>query len=137
MIFRDLSKAFDVADHEVLAAKLKRYGIHINPLRLLSDFMTGRNQIVIGGGGTVKSQPLTTVIGVAQGSSLSNIMFSVLLNDLPESIQDGHVLMYANDVAEIVTAPTIDELERKLNRVAAKLNHWFKIKRDKNSLCPI
>lgn len=64
-------------------------------------------------------------IGVAQGSSLSNIVFSLLLNDLPAWIKDAHILMYADDVAAVVEAPTVDALEVKLNAVAGELQRWF------------
>lgn len=125
VIFCDLSKAFDVADHNVLTKKLRHYGIDGPALSLLVDFMTGRSQVVVGKGGQVRSLPLETVIGVAQGSSLSNIMFSLLLNDLPDNIHDGHVLMYADDVAAVVTATSVDSLEEKLNVVARELQQWF------------
>lgn len=125
VIMCDLSKAFDVADHDVLAVKLRHYGFDGPSLALLTDFMADRIQIVTGVDGRVKSKPLKATIGVAQGSSLSNIMFSLLLNDLPECMDNAHILMYADDVAAVVLAPTRELLERRLNMVAEKLHVWF------------
>lgn len=125
VLFCDLSKAFDVADHSVLAAKLHHYGIAGAPHSLLTDFMVGRSQIVAGDGGSVRSDPIGTTMGVAQGSSLSNILFSLLLNDLPQAVNTAEVLMYADDVAAVVTAPSIDKLEQRLNDTAAVLSDWF------------
>lgn len=127
VIMCDLSKAFDVADHNVLAAKLRHYGFDGPSLALLTDFMTDRCQIVTGDCGKVRLISLKASIGVAQGSSLSNIMFSLLLNDLPECIKNAHILMYADDVAAVVEAPTMEVLERRLSMAAEELHHWFRI----------
>ncbi|KAJ2939493.1 hypothetical protein O0L34_g6315 [Tuta absoluta] len=69
---------------------------------------------------------MSTSMGVAQGSSVSNILFSLLLNDLPESIDAGEAFMYADDVAVVVCAKNHDSLERKLNEAAAQVCTWFK-----------
>ncbi|KOB73739.1 putative tick transposon [Operophtera brumata] len=74
-----------------------------------------RQMVVSGASGGETSGSLTTSIEVAQGSSISNIMFSLLLNDLPECIADAHILMYADDVAAVVRAPNMEQLERRLN----------------------
>lgn len=127
VLFCDLSKAFDVANHKLLAAKIKHYGIAGPPQRLLIDFLQERSQIVVGEGGQTRSSPLDILLGVPQGSSVSNILFSILMNDLPEAIQEGHVLMYADDVAAVVSAPSTEGLESNLNIVASKISNWFKI----------
>ncbi|CAG9132414.1 unnamed protein product [Plutella xylostella] len=125
VVFCDLSKAFDVANHDVLATKMNYYGISGPSLALLTNSMRQRSQVVVGEGGSIRSDPLTTTMGVAQGSSLSNIMFSLLLNDLPQSIDTAHMLMYADDVAGVVVAPNIEQLEQRLNETATKLAQWF------------
>ncbi|XP_047987684.1 uncharacterized protein LOC125227413 [Leguminivora glycinivorella] len=123
----DLSKAFDVADHGVITEKLRYYGINGSPLSLFESMLRDRSQIVVGDGGRVKSDPLEASMGVAQGSSVSNLLFSLLLNDLPESIDTAEVLMYADDVAAIVTAPTVESIEQKLNQTTAQLAEWFDV----------
>lgn len=127
MLCCDLSKAFDVADHAVLAVKLQYYGICGRALDLLKDLMSDRIQIVDAGDAKNRSDPLSSAMGVAQGSSVSNILFSLLLNDLPNAVTVADILMYADDVAAIVTAPTIDQLESKLNETTARLAEWFTI----------
>jgi hypothetical protein len=66
-------------------------------------------------------------MGVAQGSSVSNILFSLLLNDLPEAIPAADILMYADDVAGIISAPNVDSLETRLNNAANQLSRWFSL----------
>ncbi|XP_063381250.1 uncharacterized protein LOC134667766 [Cydia fagiglandana] len=125
VLFCDLSKAFDVVDHGLLSSKLHHYGIRGPAQALMSDFMNKRTQYVTGQRGTLNSHGLSAAIGVPQGSSLSNVVFSILLNDLPMAVSEGEVYMYADDVAAIVTAPSIDQLESKLNLVAGQLSNWF------------
>lgn len=122
----DLSKAFDVADHDVIANKLQHYGIRGPALSLLVDFMSNRNQTVVGEGGLARSREIATKIGVPQGSSLSNIIFSLLMNDLPNSVKEAQVTMYADDVAALVTGRSVDDLERRLALAATQLAEWFK-----------
>lgn len=125
VLFCDLSKAFDVADHALLVEKLAHYGICGPALQLIASFLSNRYQVVTGRAGKIRSQALPTSIGVPQGSSLSNIVFSLLMNDLPAWIKDAHVFMYADDVAAVVEAPTVNELEARLTSVASQLHQWF------------
>lgn len=37
----------------------------------------------------------------------------------------AEVLMYADDVVAVVTVPTVDALERRLNATASQLSGWF------------
>ncbi|XP_063531441.1 uncharacterized protein LOC134742322 [Cydia strobilella] len=123
----DLSRAFDTADHQLIADKLSFYGIRGPALSLLTSFMSDRSQVVVAESGRLKSSEMTNAMGVPQGSCLSNTLSSLLLNDLPPAIHDAEIYMYADDVATIVTAPTTGELELKLNSVVRRLELWFRL----------
>ncbi|CAH2229659.1 jg20532 [Pararge aegeria aegeria] len=95
VLFCDLSKAFDVADHNILKMKLQHYGIDGPALDLLVDFLSERKQTVVSKAGSLKSMSQTAYNGIPQGSSLSNLAFTLLLNDLPLGIENCEIYMYA------------------------------------------
>ena len=45
-LLTDLSKAFDCLSHDLLIAKLHAYGLDIQALRLLHNYLTDRKQCV-------------------------------------------------------------------------------------------
>ncbi|XP_048003927.1 uncharacterized protein LOC125240123 [Leguminivora glycinivorella] len=90
----DLSRAFDTADHALVAKKLDHYGIRGPATNLILSFMTDRAQAVVGDGGKVVSTELQNLMGVPQGSCLSNTLFSILLNDLPKAIKGADIYIH-------------------------------------------
>lgn len=123
----DLSRAFDTADHALVADKLAHYGIRGPATQLILSFMTDRAQIVVGDGGNVTSSELRNLMGVPQGSCLSNTLFGILLNDLPKAIEGAEIFMYADDVTAVVSTPVERELEKALNSVVEQLHEWFQL----------
>ncbi|XP_061710667.1 uncharacterized protein LOC133520314 [Cydia pomonella] len=121
----DLSRAFDTADHALVADKLAHYGIRGPANKLILSFMTDRAQVVVGAGGSVVSAELRNLMGVPQGSCLSNTLFSVLLNDLPKAIKGAEIFMYADDVTAVITASAEHELEGAINDIMEQLHQWF------------
>ena len=47
IIYLDFAKAFDKVDHQVLLAKLKRYGIQGRALSWIKEFLLDRKQTVV------------------------------------------------------------------------------------------
>ncbi|KOB68734.1 RNA-directed DNA polymerase from mobile element jockey [Operophtera brumata] len=123
----DLSRASDTADRLLLQEKLDYYGVRGPAAKFMSDFVTERCQVVVGDSGRVQSNEGISDLGVPQGSCLSNTTFSLLLNDLPNSIDGAEIYMFADDVAAVVTAPTTSDLKQKLSDVTKQLCDWFRI----------
>ena len=63
-VFMDLSKAFDVMDHNILEIKLKHYGFRGTFLKFLMNFVRNRKYIVNVNG--MSSNTRTVNIGVPQ-----------------------------------------------------------------------
>ena len=78
--FIEFSKAFDFVCHDVLFAKLCRYGVHGDLLDWCGDYLTEGQQLVVVKGEA--SDQLTVISGVSQGSLLGPIFFIVYINDL-------------------------------------------------------
>ena len=79
----DLSKAFDSLEHNILLSKLKFYGFTGVLLDLMSSYLSNRRQCIQFN--TTISYFLDIKQGVAQGSILGALLFSIYNNDLPSS----------------------------------------------------
>ena len=78
----DLSAAFDTVDATILIDKLQYYGLDDNSLRLMTSFLTDRQQFV--SIDSFDSDPLTCLpCSVIQGSKLSSLLYSIYTNEIP------------------------------------------------------
>ena len=86
-VFLDLSKAFDVIDHKILAMKLEYYGFRGKFLDFLLSFIKDRKYFVNVNG--TNSETETVNIGVPQGSTLGPLLFLLYINDMICSLQSS------------------------------------------------
>ena len=78
-VFLDLSKAFDVIDHKILAMKLEYYGFRGKFKDFLLSFIKDRKYFVNING--KNSETKTVNIGVPQGSTLGPLLFLIYINE--------------------------------------------------------
>ena len=123
-LLRDLSKAFDCLDHELLTAKLNAYGFSLPALRLINDYLSNRKQRTKIE--NTYSTWLDIIFGVQQGSILGPLLFNVFLADLLFTVNDIDIVRYVDDNTPYMIAANVDDLTISLEQASNGLFEWFK-----------
>ena len=118
----DLSRAFDMVNHDILLEKLSDSPLNSNIVRWLSAFLRGRHQAVIHNG--VKSRFKQNRRGVPQGAVLSPTLFNFYVAEFPDI--DSEATTFADDITLFDTAVDIEESEIKLSQDLTKVVDWAK-----------
>jgi hypothetical protein len=130
VVLCDLSKAFDLVDHELIIKKLNHYGIRGNFLKIFQSFLENREQLceVDVNGKKGKSTYLSlNATSVPQGSIIGNYLFITLVNDLSACTINGKLVAYADDSAFIVSGTNFSELQCKVNGLLLDVKNWFSV----------
>ena len=95
VIYLDYAKAFDKVDHNILLAKLSKYGIQGKLRDWIRCFLNHRLQTVVVEGEKSSFQDVKS--GVPQGTVLGPIFFIVYITDLIFSLKSCKALSFADD----------------------------------------
>ena len=90
----NLQKAFDSVPHNRLLCKVESYGISGKFLNWIKGFLMDRDQCMVFNG--CKYRRKKVLSGVPQRSILGPLLFTIYVNDLPQSIS-GSVFMFTDD----------------------------------------
>ena len=123
-IYLDLQKAFDTVDHTILLWKLHNYGIRGVVHSWFTSYLSNRMQYTFVNNYTSSKLPVSC--GVPQGSVLGPLLFLLYINDLPNSLPEEKIKLFADDTNLFVSAKTIKELESKANLHLLSLDNWLK-----------
>ena len=124
VVFLDIRKAFDTVDHTILLQKLNCYGIQGDSVKLLESYLTNRMQCCSVNG---HISPLEIIkCGVPQGSILGPLLFIVHMNDLPKSVSNVDITMFADDTNFMRSISSLNEIKDELIPALRKVYNWLR-----------
>ena len=118
-VFMDLSKAFDVMDHDILEIKLKHYGFRGTFLNLLMSFIRDRRYFV--NINDINSETRNVNIGVPQGSTLGPLLFQLYVNDMTNCSSILNFTQFADDTTLGYSCNHFQDLQRTLEQEVHKV----------------
>ena len=113
-IFLDLSKAFDLVDHNILIDKLQLYGIRGPPIDLIKSYFKNRKQFTRVNKSKSTTEPI--VRGVPQGSALGPLFFLIYINDIVKSVDYSKIILYADDIVVLNKNKDLSILKWQIER---------------------
>ena len=123
-IFLDLTKAFDLVNHETLLNKLDHYGIRGIANTPLKSYLTNRKQYV-----QIKNEKSnfrTVEIGVPQGLVLGPLLFLIYVNDL-KNAKSFSTKLFADDTCIFIKGDDPKRLKEEAELSFTQLRDWFQV----------
>ena len=123
-LLADLWKIFDFIDHELLIAKLFRYGVSLSSLHLIFSYLsnpTQRVKIKI----SCSNKKSNIEYGVPLGSILGPFLFNIDLIDLFFECVDPEIASYTDDTTPYSYDDDISSIMTQLKSTARKPFSWF------------
>ena len=122
-LFLDLSKAFDTIKYDILLDKMAHYGIRGLVLEWFRNYLSNRKQFVDYNSHISELKSISS--GMPQGSILGPLGFIIYVNDIPNSVPDLSLILYADDTSAFTSHKDIRTLNKIMNDGLNKLNRWF------------
>ena len=122
VVLLDMSKAFDSIQHDNLLSKLHLLGVSASALAWFKSYLSLRKQVVRMGSDL--SDPLPLTVGVAHGSILGPVLFTLYVNNLLPVPKKYEVMGYVDDTKLLLTllpceiSVAISDLNSDLREIA-------------------
>ena len=106
-------------DRDILLLKLEAYSEESKELMLLKQYLQGRKLSVTING--VQSDPQPITHGIPHGSVLGPLLFTIFLNDLPQSIIQSVEDIYVDDNT-ISASASVSSLQEMMQKLLGHIN---------------
>ena len=123
VLFLDLKKAFDTANHKILLHKLELYGVRGRSQEWFRSYFSNKKQVCAVNGKLSDEKEIHC--GVPQRSNLGPFLFLLYINDLPRCLETTKARLLADDTTLSAAGLTVDEIETKLNHDLINVDQWF------------
>ena len=121
----DLSKAFDIINHELIIAKLDVYGFSTDALEVLLCYLQNRRQRVKTN--TTFSSCTQLIQGVPQGSVLGSILFNIYINDKFFGLKGIDICNFADDTTLCACDSNLKSVQETLEHNSELATTWLKM----------
>ena len=122
-IFLDLSKAFDMVNHDILFDKLWHYGIRGVGLTWMKSYLANTLQFVQYNNSCSSYKVIQC--GVPQGSILGPLLFLLYINDIGDVSNILELILFADDT-NFFSHNDLYSLTNIVNCEIERLSEWFK-----------
>ena len=122
LVFLNLKKAFDTANHYILLRKLECNGIRGVAHDLFSSFLSKRLQYV-----SIENELSSFKkcdCGVPQGAVLGPLLFTMYINDISSSATNSPRL-FADDTYLILLDKDLNTLHKKVTAEISSVSNWI------------
>ena len=124
-VYIDLKKAFDIISHERLLAKFYLSNIRGQALELFKKYPSNRKQMTTVNDIISDARPVT--VGVARGSILGPVLFTLYINDIAQVLNHSKVCLFADDTVIYYAHKNIEEGAEAVQQDLQNIDRWMDI----------
>ena len=114
-LLTDLLKAFDWLSHDLLIDKLHAYGIDIDSLNILQNYLSNHKQRTKVD--SFYNSWKAILSGVPQGSILGPLLFDIFMRDMLLILKGKYFTGYADDNTPFVVRDSITDVIKALEEI--------------------